>query len=524
MMPARFITLEGIEGAGKTTVADRITQSLRARGITVHATREPGGTKVAERIRALVLDRGEEHISATAETLLMFGARQVHIDNLIRPALTRGEWVLCDRFTDATHAYQGGGRGVDRKLIDQHRAGGARRSHARLHDAARRAGARRARTHAGAARRRRSLRNRVRAVLRSRAQSLSRARARGARAAFASSTPRSSSTRCADAAVAALEKALGLEPVAAAMSAGAAATLVRSARGEVIAAALAGGSSRAWTPDSRRSGRRRPRVRALDRAAGQLPRAGTRALRRMPAMPLDRGRPTSGRHAPFARRRLHADPHPGGARPGCRSLAHRAWPWLQGRHRRAGRSDESLRRQCAAQDARRTAGAHAGAAGHAASLRACCRRCAAAARACGSSGRRARSGCTYLEAARGAGPWAEALAATGRRAVRAARRRSGRARPAAHATPSRTLHDIGSGNLQPPAVADRWAQGDLAMRLACLESWVTERILESASIRDVTHLSGAGSATEHMSPIRVLGRHSRHAQACPHIDQQDHGG
>jgi dTMP kinase len=119
MTQARFITLEGIEGAGKTTVADRITQSLRQRGIVVHATREPGGTKVAERIRALVLDRGEEHISATAETLLMFGARQVHVDNLIRPALTRGEWVLCDRFTDATHAYQGGGRGVERGLIDQ---------------------------------------------------------------------------------------------------------------------------------------------------------------------------------------------------------------------------------------------------------------------------------------------------------------------------------------------------------------------------------------------------------------------
>jgi dTMP kinase len=118
MTPARFITLEGIEGAGKTTVADRITQALRARGITIHATLEPGGTKVAERIRTLVLDRGEEHISATAETLLMFGARQVHVDNLIRPALTRGEWVLCDRFTDATHAYQGGGRGVDRRLID----------------------------------------------------------------------------------------------------------------------------------------------------------------------------------------------------------------------------------------------------------------------------------------------------------------------------------------------------------------------------------------------------------------------
>ena len=119
MTQARFITLEGIEGAGKTTVADRITQSLRQRGLTVHATREPGGTRTAERIRALVLDRGEEHISATAETLLMFGARQIHVDNLIRPALARGEWVLCDRFTDATHAYQGGGRGVDRALIDR---------------------------------------------------------------------------------------------------------------------------------------------------------------------------------------------------------------------------------------------------------------------------------------------------------------------------------------------------------------------------------------------------------------------
>jgi dTMP kinase len=119
MTPARFITLEGIEGAGKTTVADRIIHALRGRGITVHATREPGGTIVAERIRALVLDRGSEHISPTAETLLMFGARQVHIDNLIRPALTRGDWVLCDRFTDATHAYQGGGRGVDRDLIER---------------------------------------------------------------------------------------------------------------------------------------------------------------------------------------------------------------------------------------------------------------------------------------------------------------------------------------------------------------------------------------------------------------------
>ena len=197
MMPAKFITLEGIEGAGKTTVADRITQTLRARGITVHATREPGGTKLAERVRALVLDRGEEHISATAETLLMFGARQVHVDNLIRPALTRGEWVLCDRFTDATHAYQGGGRGVDRKLIDQlaHAVHGDLDS--RLHHPARRAGARRSRTHAGAARRGRSLRNRVLAVLRPRAQSLPGTRARRPRSVSASSTRRRNSTRSA---------------------------------------------------------------------------------------------------------------------------------------------------------------------------------------------------------------------------------------------------------------------------------------------------------------------------------------
>jgi dTMP kinase len=114
-----LITLEGGEGAGKSTAMASLRERIEARGLRVRVTREPGGTKVAERVRALVLDRGEEHISSNAETLLMFGARQVHIDNLIRPALTRGEWVLCDRFTDATHAYQGGGRGVDRKFIDQ---------------------------------------------------------------------------------------------------------------------------------------------------------------------------------------------------------------------------------------------------------------------------------------------------------------------------------------------------------------------------------------------------------------------
>jgi len=118
-MTARFITLEGIEGAGKSTVADGLCAHLLARGIPAVRTREPGGTPLAERVRALVLERGDEPLSAVAETLLMFAARAVHLENLIRPALKRGTWVICDRFTDATYAYQGGGRGVPVALIDQ---------------------------------------------------------------------------------------------------------------------------------------------------------------------------------------------------------------------------------------------------------------------------------------------------------------------------------------------------------------------------------------------------------------------
>ncbi|MGD9599888.1 MAG: dTMP kinase [Steroidobacteraceae bacterium] len=118
MTRGHFITLEGIEGAGKSTVAAHLSAHLQARGVVVHATREPGGTPLAERIRALVLDRGDEHIAPEAEVLLMFAARRLHVDNLIRPALERGEWVLCDRFTDATRAYQGAGRGVAPALID----------------------------------------------------------------------------------------------------------------------------------------------------------------------------------------------------------------------------------------------------------------------------------------------------------------------------------------------------------------------------------------------------------------------
>jgi len=116
---ARFITLEGVEGAGKSTVARALQQALQQRGIEVLLTREPGGTPVAEALREILLRRGAEHISAAAETLLMFAARAVHLDNAIRPALAAGRWVICDRFTDATYAYQGAARGVEPALIDQ---------------------------------------------------------------------------------------------------------------------------------------------------------------------------------------------------------------------------------------------------------------------------------------------------------------------------------------------------------------------------------------------------------------------
>lgn len=113
-----FITLEGIEGAGKSTVALWLGEWLRERGISVRLTREPGGTELAERVRRIVLERGPECVSAQAETLLMFAARAIHLDNLIRPALAAGEWVVSDRFTDATRAYQGAGRGLDESWID----------------------------------------------------------------------------------------------------------------------------------------------------------------------------------------------------------------------------------------------------------------------------------------------------------------------------------------------------------------------------------------------------------------------
>lgn len=110
MNPDRFITLEGGEGAGKSTCLAFIRDFLVNKGFPLVVTREPGGTPLAEEIRALLLARREEHVAPDAELLLMFAARAQHLDQVILPALARGDWVLCDRFTDATYAYQGYGR------------------------------------------------------------------------------------------------------------------------------------------------------------------------------------------------------------------------------------------------------------------------------------------------------------------------------------------------------------------------------------------------------------------------------
>jgi dTMP kinase len=114
----RFITLEGGEGAGKSTLARSLAAALRDRGMTVVLTREPGGTPLAEQLREVLLAQTGEAVDPRAELLLMFAARALHLTGLIRPALARGDWVLCDRFTDASYAYQGGGRGVPSALID----------------------------------------------------------------------------------------------------------------------------------------------------------------------------------------------------------------------------------------------------------------------------------------------------------------------------------------------------------------------------------------------------------------------
>jgi dTMP kinase len=117
-MRGRFITIEGGEGAGKSTMMGRVMSWLEIAGHRVIGTREPGGTDLAEKLREILLDRNNISLSGRAELLLLFAARSQHLDQLIRPALARGDWVLCDRFTDATWAYQGGGRGLPRDEIE----------------------------------------------------------------------------------------------------------------------------------------------------------------------------------------------------------------------------------------------------------------------------------------------------------------------------------------------------------------------------------------------------------------------
>ena len=114
-----FLTLEGAEGVGKSTNIEFITQHLEQRGIEYVLTREPGGTPLAEKIRELLLVVHEEPMSELTELLLVFAARAQHLDKIIEPALAAGKWVVCDRFTDATFAYQGAGRGLSMETIGE---------------------------------------------------------------------------------------------------------------------------------------------------------------------------------------------------------------------------------------------------------------------------------------------------------------------------------------------------------------------------------------------------------------------
>jgi len=116
-MKGKFITVEGIEGVGKTTNIEFIHQQLQAAGRDVVLTREPGGTPLGEAVRGLLLDPEYTGMDSTCELQLMFAARAEHLAKLVWPALEKGQWVLCDRFTDATYAYQGGGRGIDTGVI-----------------------------------------------------------------------------------------------------------------------------------------------------------------------------------------------------------------------------------------------------------------------------------------------------------------------------------------------------------------------------------------------------------------------
>ena len=113
-MKGKFITFEGIDGAGKSSHVEWLAEWLREKGQVVHVTREPGGTELGEKLRELLL---HDPMHLETETLLMFAARREHLARVIEPALNRGEWVVCDRFSDATYAYQGGGRGFDLNVL-----------------------------------------------------------------------------------------------------------------------------------------------------------------------------------------------------------------------------------------------------------------------------------------------------------------------------------------------------------------------------------------------------------------------
>lgn len=114
----KFITVEGIEGVGKSTNIEFLSSLIEARGYDLVRTREPGGTPLAERIRTMLLAHGDEVLPDTAELLLFFAARSLNVNNRIRPAIEAGQWVICDRFTDASRAYQGAGRGLDPERIE----------------------------------------------------------------------------------------------------------------------------------------------------------------------------------------------------------------------------------------------------------------------------------------------------------------------------------------------------------------------------------------------------------------------
>ncbi len=123
-MAGRFITLEGGEGVGKSTQIRRLAEALMQRGIDVVTTREPGGTEGAEAIRGLLMSGGQDRWNDATEALLFAAARADHVDKLIRPSVTAGKWILCDRFVDSTRAYQGGAGGIsDADILDLHRVG-----------------------------------------------------------------------------------------------------------------------------------------------------------------------------------------------------------------------------------------------------------------------------------------------------------------------------------------------------------------------------------------------------------------